>query len=406
MGIEERLIRYCRIDTQSDPYSKTSPSTAKQFALADLLKEELTELGLEDVVRDEYCYVYGHLPSNLDKPCRTVGFIAHMDTAPDYSGTDVKPRIIRNYDGKDIRLNDETVMSVKDFPQLTGFAGKDLMVTDGTTLLGADDKAGITAIMEALVYWQSHPEVKHGPVSVAFTPDEEVGRGTEHFDLERFGADFAYTMDGDAVNVYSDETFNAASAEAEAFGFSIHPGAAKNKMINALNVIQEFHALLPEEMRPEHTEKRDGFYHMTRMNGNTDHAKAEYIIRDHDGVLFEKKKEWMQYCAEILNRKYGKKVLAVTIRDSYKNMKEVLKQYPEVSGIAVQCIRELGLEPVNESIRGGTDGAMLSFMGLPCPNLGTGGGNYHGRYEYCVLQELELAVQLIIKIAEKTALEG
>ncbi len=402
MSAEERLIRYCKVDTTSDPYSDVTPSTQKQFDLANMLVEELHQMGIADACVDEHCYVYAHLKSNTDETCQTVGFVAHMDTAPDYSGTNVNPRVIRDYDGSDIVLQEGVVTRVEDFPYLSTLVGKTLIVTDGNTLLGADDKAGITAIMEALDYWLAHPEVKHGDIAVAFTPDEEIGMGTSHFNVEKFGANFAYTMDGGQISVYSDETFNAAAAVVECNGLSIHPGSAKNHMINALNTAVAFHNMLPEHSRPEHTEGREPFFHLNHLKGDVDHATAEYIIRAHESSDFETMKKAMADAGAYLNALYGKNVIEVKISDTYRNMKEVLKDRPEVSGIAVKALQALGLNPENESIRGGTDGSNLTFMGIPCPNLGTGGQNCHGRYEYCVVEEMEKAAELIVKIAELT----
>ncbi len=406
MSAAERLASYCRIDTQSDPASGTHPSSKKEFDLADVLVKQLKELGLEDAVLDEHCYIYAHLESNLDHETKTVGFIAHMDTAPDFSGTGVNPRIIKDYDGEDIVLKEGVVTKVSDFPYMKTLKGKTLMVTDGNTLLGADDKAGITAIMEALVYWKEHPEAKHGRIAVAFTPDEEIGEGPMFFDVKQLGADLAYTMDGDAVHVMSDETFNAASAEIKAKGFSIHPGEAKDRMINAAAACCDFQASLPEAMTPEHTEGKEGFIHLISFEGNTEEAHMGYILRDHDAGKLEEKKQLMQDLVSYINRKYGEGTLSIEIKDSYHNMKEVLKDHPEVSGIAWKAIEDCGLVPENVPIRGGTDGSQISFMGLPCPNLGTGGGNFHGRYEYCVMEELETAVKVIIRIAELVSQEA
>ncbi|MEE8809358.1 peptidase T, partial [Lactimicrobium sp.] len=351
---------------------------------------------------DDTCYIYAHLESNLDHESPCVGFIAHMDTAPDYSGTGVNPHVIENYDGKDIDLGNGVVTHIADFPEMASLKGKTLVVTDGTTLLGADDKAGVTAIMEALQYLVSHPEVKHGRIAIAFTPDEEVGRGTEHFDVKKFGADFAYTMDGGDISVYSDETFNAASAVVKCTGLSIHPGSAKNKMVNALNVCVDYHNLLPAYERPEHTEGREPFFHLHRMHGDVDYAEAEYLIRAHESSDFETMKKLMKQAADYINDVYQRPVLTVEISDTYHNMKEVLIKHPEVSDIAVASLKDLGLTPVNESIRGGTDGSNLTFMGVSCPNLGNGGGNCHGRYEYCVVEQLEQSSQLIEQIARRT----
>ncbi len=401
MKAEERLIRYACVPTMSDPDSPTSPSSSKQLVLGKMLVEELKELGIEDAYMSEFGYVYGHLASNIDKDVQTVGFVAHMDTSPDFNDEGAKPRIIRNYDGKDIELCPGVVTKIEDFPQMVDLKGKDIMVTDGSTLLGADDKAGITAIMQALEYYHEHPEVKHGPVSISFTPDEEIGRGTEHFDIDAFNADFGYTMDGGEIKYYCDETFNAASAVLTVHGFSIHPGSAKDKMINAQNVAIEFHSLLPAYMRPEHTENRDGFIHLTRMSGSCNDAELEYIIRDHDATKLEDKIKLMERSAKWINELYGEGTVELKIEKAYRNMKEIIAKHPEVSEIAWTALEELGLKPELEPARGGTDGASLSYMGVPCPNLGTGVGNMHGRYEYCCINELEQASELIRIIIRK-----
>ena len=403
MSAEERLIRYCRVDTQSDPKNDgETPSTEKQFDLAKILEQELKELGLENVELDEHCYVYGWLPANTDVKAKTVGFIAHMDTAPDFSGKDVKPRIIENFDGNDIVLNPEVVLKMEDFPQMRNLKGKRLMVTDGNTLLGADDKAGVTCIMEAMAYLHEHPEVKHGRIAVAFTPDEEIGNGPKYFDVKKFGADFAYTMDGGEIAEFSEETFNAASASVAFKGFSIHPGSAKNKMVNAASLACQFQEILPEHMTPEHTEGREGFIHLTEMNGSTEEAHLAYIIRDHDAKKLAEKKQLLIQTASYINIMHGEGSCEITFKDAYHNMYEVLKDVPEVRQIAWKSLEELGIEPHDEPIRGGTDGAELSFRGLPCPNLGNGGGNFHGRYEYCVIEELEQACQLVLNIIKNT----
>ena len=401
MKAEERLIRYACVPTMSDPDSSTSPSSSKQLVLGKMLVEELKELGIDDAYMSEFGYVYGHLPSNIDKDVQTVGFVAHMDTSPDFNDEGVKPRIIRNYDGKDIELCPGVVTKIEDFPQMVDLKGKDIIVTDGSTLLGADDKAGITAIMQALEYYHVNPEVKHGPISIAFTPDEEIGRGTEHFDIDAFHADFGYTMDGGEIKYYCDETFNAASAVLTVHGFSIHPGSAKDKMINAQNVAIEFHSLLPAYMRPEHTENRDGFIHLTRMSGSCNDAELEYIIRDHDASKLEDKIQLMERSAKWINDLYGEGTVELKIERAYRNMKEIISKHPEVSDIAWTALEELGITPETEPARGGTDGANLSYMGLPCPNLGTGAGNMHGRYEYCCINELEQASELIRIIIRK-----
>lgn len=404
MSAVERLIRYCKVDTQSDPTNESvTPSSEKEFDLAKILEKELKELDVKDVTLDEHCYVYGWLPSNIEENVPTVGFIAHMDTAPDYSGTNVKPRIIENFDGNDIVLNETMVTKMEDFPEMKLAKGKTLVVTDGTTLLGADDKAGVTSIMEALAYLKEHPEVKHGKIAIGFTPDEEIGNGPKYFDIEKFGADFAYTMDGGTVREISDETFNAASAIVTFKGFSIHPGSAKDKMINAASIACSYQNLLPQHARPEHTEGRDGFIHLTSMEGCTEEAKLSYIIRDHDLTKLNEKKELMLKTCEYINVLYGKGVCSIEIKDAYHNMKEVLDQHPDALKYAYQAFEQLGITPLHEPVRGGTDGAELSLRGLPCPNLGVGGGNFHGPYEYCVVEELEQAREVVLKIIENIA---
>lgn len=399
MSTEERFLRYCQIDTQSDESSTASPSTMKQKDLAVLLVKEMKEMGIADAHMDEYGYVYGHIAGNT-ADCADVGFIAHMDTAPDYSGTGVKPHIIDKYDGKDIVLADGTVTKVSDFPYLEKCVGKRLIVTDGTTLLGGDDKAGVAAIMEACAWWMQHPETKHGNISIAFTPDEEIGRGTDHFDLDEFHADFAYTMDGGSVNGWCDETFNAASARLSFHGVSIHPGSAKDRMVNALNLAIDFHNALPHYMRPEHTEGRQPFFHLIEMNGTSDQAQSAYIVRAHEKNDFEAMKRMMEDIVCRMNEQIGYKAVELNLTDSYYNMRDVLKDHPEVTKIAAEAIASLGIEPVHESVRGGTDGAMLTYKGLPCPNLGTGDQNCHGRYEYVVVDEMDLAAKLIVRIGE------
>ena len=406
MSAAERLMRYCRFDTQSDPESGTHPSSEKQFQLAKLLVEELMALGLKDSSVDENCYVYAHLESNLDKPCKTVGFIAHMDTAPDFNGSGVNPQVIENYDGGDIVLANGLVTRIKDFPDLKRYAGKSLIVTDGNSLLGADDKAGIAAIMETLSYYQEHPEVKHGPIAVAFTPDEEIGEGSMFFDTGRMKADFAFTVDGDRLDVYSDETFNGDSATVEVTGFAVHPGEAKGKQINAALVAAEYAGLLPDYLTPAHTEGREGFIGLLNIHGELSHATIEYFLRDHDISLLEKYHQIMEETAALLNCRYGENTVKITFHEDYRNMKDVLKDYPEVSLLVEKALRAIGYEPKNVPVRGGTDGSHISFMGLPCPNIGNGGGNFHGPHEYCVIEELEDTSRLIRKIAELTAEEA
>ncbi|NLC96366.1 MAG: peptidase T [Erysipelotrichaceae bacterium] len=401
MELKDRLIKYVKIDTQSDPNSETIPSTKKQFDLAKLLQEELISMGVSDVILDEHCYVYGTIPSNIDKDVFSVGFIAHMDTSPDYSGKDVNPILISNYDGKDIELNSEMTLKVSDFPQFKNYIGNDILVSDGTTLLGADDKAGIAAIMHAAKYLLDNPDIPHGKIKIGFTPDEEIGRGAELFDIKGFGCDFAYTLDGDEVNIIADENFNAASAIVNIYGTSIHPGSSKNKMVNAINLAMEFHSYLPSFKRPEHTEKREGFNHITEIEGDVSNTKLSYIIRNHDKELFMKQIELFKEIEEFMNKKYGSKRVSVEIKENYENMYEILKDKPEVIDFAKLAINDIGLEYKMESIRGGTDGARLTFDGLPCPNLGTGGGNFHGPYEYCNLTQLDQAVKVILNIVRR-----
>ena len=407
MSVKERLLRYVKIDTQSDPdCEEQHPSSRKQFDLAGLLVQELKEIGAADAELDEHCYVYAHLPSNAGGNIPKIGFIAHMDTAPDFSGKDVKPRIIENYDGKDIRLNDERITSVKKFPRMKELAGKTLMVTDGTTLLGADDKAGIACIMDAVEYYFRHPEEKHGDISIAFTPDEEIGQGTACFDLEKFNADFAYTMDGDSVRHYSDETFNAVAAEVKVRGFSIHPGEAKGLMKNAGLIGAEYASRLPAALTPAHTAGREGFIHLSEIRGDVEEASLGYILRDFDEEKIRQYRTLMEQLAAYMNAEYGEGTVAVEFRETYHNMNEVLAEHPEVSRLAERALRSLGYEAERLPIRGGTDGAMLSFRGLPCPNLGTGGNNFHGPHEYCVMEELEdasLLIRTILKLAAEDA---
>lgn len=401
MKIQDRLIQYCRIDTASDPHTKTTPSTPGQWELAKLLVSQMKELGIADAHVDENCVVYGTIEANVEKKCDTVGFIAHMDTSPEYSGANVSPRIIENYDGKDIALSDEVVLRVEDFNEMQRFVGKDLIVTDGTTLLGADDKAGIAEIMTLAQTLHTHPEILHGTIKIAFTPDEEIGEGADHFDVKKFNADYAFTLDGGAPEDYCLETFNAATAIVETTGNSIHPGSAKNVMINAINVATEFHACLPPQQRPEYTEGFEGFNHIHEFNGTTESAQMEYIIRNHDAQLFEQQIALFHDAETFLNKKYGRPVVKVTIIPSYRNMKEILDQHPKIIELMRSSIEELGLTPKSSSARGGTDGSRLTFMGLPCPNLGTGGANCHGRYEVACIQEMETMVRLMLKMIEK-----
>ena len=411
--VVDKFLKYVTIDTQSDEDSTTSPSTEKQKDLARLLVGELKEMGASDVRMDEeYGYVYATIPSTLKeegKEVPVIGFIAHMDTSPAVSGKDVKPRIVENYDGKDIVLNQELniILPVEENPELLEYEGKKLIVTDGTTLLGADDKAGVAEIMTMAQTLLAHPEKEHGTIRIAFTPDEEVGRGVDHFDVEGFQADYAYTVDGGALGELEYENFNAAGARLHVNGYSVHPGSAKNKMLNAILLAQEFQSLLPVFETPAATEGYEGFYHADRMTGTVESAQADYIIRDHSRELFEKKKAYFREAADFLNKKYGKEIFTVEMQDSYYNMKE--KIYPENAHLidtAVKAMEEAGVTPLIAPIRGGTDGSRLSFMGLPCPNLCTGGMNYHGRYEYVCIESMEKCVEIILNIISLYAEHG
>ena len=401
----ERFLRYTKIDTQSQHDAESYPSTAKQLDLARLLEKELRELGMSEVELDQYGYITATLPANIDHDCPVVGFIAHMDTSPDASGENVKARVIENYDGKDIILNEaeNIILSPDIFPDLLKYQGESIVVTDGTTLLGADDKAGIAAIMDAMRHLIANPEIKHGRIRVGFTPDEEVGAGVAYFDVQKFGADFAYTIDGGEKGELEYESFNAASARLKFKGISVHPGTAKGVMRNANLVAMEFQSLMPLFDRPEHTEKREGFIHLTQMSGLTEAAQLDYIIRDHDKTLFEAKKQIVRNAAAYLQSKYGDDVLELEIKDQYFNMGEVLKEHPEVVELARQAYRAESIEPIEIPIRGGTDGSRLSFMGLPTPNVFYGGHNAHGPLEFLSVTGLEKSRDVIVRIAQLVA---
>ena len=397
----ERFLRYVAVDTQSDPESETFPSTAKQLTLLNLLLEEMLVMGLADVEIDPHGYVTGTIPATPgceQKP--VIGFISHVDTSPAMTGVEIKPQFVYDYDGEDIRLNESLTMRVAEFPELSFFKGHTLITTDGTTLLGADDKAGIAEIMTAAEYLMAHPEIPHGTVRIGFTPDEEVGRGVDFFDVENFGANFAYTVDGGFEGELEYENFNAASAKIAVQGRNIHPGYAKDKMINALQVICEINALLPAAQRPEHTEEYDGFYHLVGMNGTVEQATSEYIIRDHSREKFEAKKSYLQSVVNLLEEKYGKGVISLTVKDQYYNMREMVEPHPEVIGRAEKAMRLAGVVPVVRPIRGGTDGSRLSYMGLPCPNLFTGGMNFHGKFEYCSVDTMCRACKTLVHLAK------
>ena len=399
-----RFLRYVSIDTQSDENSGTTPSSEKQLDLLRLLHDELKALGLE-VILDGHGYIMATLPANITKTVPVIGFIAHVDTSPDMSGTGVKSNIIENYDGEDILLNPEQdiILSPSDFPELKDYIGHTLIVTDGTTLLGADDKAGVTEIMTAVEYLVKHPEIMHGTIKIGFTPDEEIGRGVDKFDVKKFGADFAYTMDGGGVGELEYENFNAAGAKVIIQGRNIHPGYAKNKMLNALLLATEFNAMLPVNERPEFTEDYEGFFHLTRIEGTVEKAVIQYIIRDHDKAKFEQKKAFFLQCADFTNKRYGSGVFSPELKDQYYNMKEKVEPVFHIVETARRAMEELGIEPKVVPIRGGTDGARLSYMGLPCPNIFAGGHNFHGKFEYVPLESMEKAVKVILKIVEKYA---
>lgn len=404
MDIVERFLNYVSIDTQSSEETHTTPSTEKQRVFAQYLKEELIREGLQDVELDELGYLYATLPSNTSKQVPTIGFIAHMDTSPDASGTDVKPSIVTHYDGNDIILSKGLVTSVEKFPELLTHKGEDLIVTDGTTLLGADDKAGIAEIVQAMAYLQKHPDIKHGKIRVGFNPDEEIGLGAHHFDVEKFGCEFAYTMDGSEVGEIEFENFNAASARITITGCSVHPGYAKDKMVNAARIATELASMLPIEETPEHTEGYEGFFHLLNISGTVEKAQLSFIIRDHDREFFESRKAEMFDIVEAINEKYGE-VATLELKDQYYNMREKLEDKMYIIDIAKQAIAEAGMIPKIKAIRGGTDGAQLSFKGLPCPNIFAGGLNFHGPHEFCSVQSLEKAMMTVVNICKITEQE-
>ena len=405
MNIVERFLKYVSFDTQSADETGITPSTEKQWALARYLQNELTELGLEDIVLDDNGYLYATLPANTDAAIPTIGFIAHMDTSPDCSGENVQPHIVRNYDGQDIVLDEAAgiVTTTKKFPELLDHVGEDIIVTNGHTLLGADDKAGIAEIVQAIAYLKEHPEIKHGRIRVAFNPDEEIGLGAHKFDVERFGCEWAYTMDGGELGELEFENFNAASARVEITGVSVHPGYAKDKMINAARVATEFAALLPECETPEHTVEYEGFYHLLGMEGSVEYASLTYIIRDHDRQKFEARKAYIQQVADLLTSKYSEGVVKVTLNDQYYNMRQQVEPVMHIIDIATEAMQACGVTPRVRAIRGGTDGAQLSFKGLPCPNIFAGGLNFHGPHEFLPIPSLEKASEVVVKICELTA---
>ena len=400
-NLVSRFLRYVKIDTQSDDtVIDRFPSTEKQLTLCNLLLNELKELGLKDASIDEYGYVMATVPGNTDKTVPVIGFLAHVDTSPDISGKDVKPRIIENYDGKDIKLNPDVSISIKDFPEIVAYKGQTLIVTDGTTLLGADDKAGIAEIMTAVEYMVSNPEFKHGDIRIGFTVDEEIGRGTDYFNVKKFNAEFAYTLDGGEIGELEYENFNAAEAKIKIHGRNIHSGYAKDKMKNAVLIAQEFNSMLPQNERPENTEKREGFYHLVNMVGTVEQVIFQYVIRDHDKNKFEARKQTMLNIAEQLNKKYANNTVKLEITDQYFNMREKIEPVYHIVETAIEAMQASEVKPLIKPIRGGTDGARLSYIGLPCPNIFTGGENFHGKYEYIPVESMIKATEVILKIIE------
>jgi tripeptide aminopeptidase len=407
--IIDRFISYVTVDTESDPNSDTTPSTAKQWDLANQLVEELKQIGLEEVTIDDNAYIMATLPSNVEHEVPVIGFVSHFDTTPDFTGANIKPQIIENYDGGDIILNKELdiVLSPKYFKDLLQYKGQTIITTDGTTLLGADDKAGITEIVTAMEYLIQHPEIKHGKIRIGFTPDEEIGRGAHKFDVAKFGADWAYTMDGSQIGELEYENFNAAGAKVTFKGKSVHPGYAKGKMINSMLIANKFISKLPKEEVPEKTSGYEGFFHVTGLTGSIEETTVQLIIRDHDKKKFEKRKKLVKKIVDGINRKYEKRfggdIATAEIKDQYYNMKEKVEPVFHIVDIAEQAMKDLGIKPLIKPIRGGTDGCQLSYMGLPCPNIFAGGHNFHGKYEYVPVESMQKAVDVIVRIAELTA---
>ena len=398
----DRFIRYAKEYTTSDPNSSTFPSTDRQLVFSDKLVKELKAIGLEDVEKDTKGYVMATLPSNIEKECPVVGFVAHVDTSPDFSGENVKPQIVK-YEGGDLKLNEKVTLSPKQFPDLAKYEGQEIITTDGTTLLGADDKAGVAEIITAMCYLVEHPEIKHGKVRICFTPDEEVGKGADFFDVEKFGAKFAYTLDGGEIGELEYENFNAAMATVNINGLSVHPGSAKDKMINAIEVGNRFLGMLPAHERPEHTEKYEGFFHCVSFQGNVEKSTAVLIVRDHDKGLFEKRKSVITGACNYLNEVYGTGTVELNMVDQYYNMREKVEPVKYIVDLAEEAMHELGISPKIRAIRGGTDGSRLSYMGLPCPNIFAGGHNFHGPYEFVPVNSMIKAVEVVIRICKKVA---
>lgn len=405
MNITERFLKYVSFHTTSDDSTNLTPSTPGQMFFAQYLVEELTAIGLTDITLDKNGYVMATLPANTSKGIPTIGFIAHLDTSPDMSGKNIKPRIVEDYDGNDILLNEEKVivLETSKYPEITKYKGQDIIVTDGTTLLGADDKAGIAEIVTAMEYLIAHPEIKHGKIRIAFTPDEEIGQGAHHFDVEQFGAEWAYTMDGGEIGELEFENFNAAAAKVTFNGLNVHPGYAKHKMKNSIRIAHQFISMLPRHETPEHTEGYEGFYHLMGMEGNVEKTTLNYIIRDHDRDRFERRKKEMQHLVNKINAEFGENTAAVELKDQYYNMREKVEPLMHIVDLAATAMKEVGITPNIKPIRGGTDGSQLSFKGLPCPNIFAGGHNFHGRFEYVPVRSMEKATQVIVTIVKNLA---
>lgn len=405
MNITERFLKYVSFTTTSDENTNMTPSTPGQLVFAKYLVEELTAMNLQDVSLDKNGYIMATLPANTDKEIPTIGFVSHMDTSPDMSAKNVKTRIVENYDGNDILLNDEKliVLETEKYPEILQYKGQDIIVTDGTTLLGADDKAGLAEIVTAMEYLMAHPEIKHGKIRIGFTPDEEIGQGADHFDVQKFGTEWAYTMDGGEIGELEYENFNAASAKVTFKGLNVHPGYAKHKMLNSMRVAQQFVGMLPRWETPEHTEGYEGFYHLINVQGTVEESTLSYIIRDHDRVRFESRKKEMQHLVNKINAEFGPNTATLAIRDQYFNMREKVEPVMHIVDLAFEAMKAVGVTPNVKPIRGGTDGARLSFEGLPCPNIFAGGHNFHGRFEYVPVQSMEKATMVIVKIAELLA---
>jgi tripeptide aminopeptidase len=405
MNITERFLKYVSFTTTSDENTNMTPSTPGQMVFANYLVEELKSIGLQEVELDKNGYVMATLPANTDKQIPTIGFISHIDTSPDMSGKNVKPRIVTNYDGNDILLNEEKaiVFETDKYPEILQYKGQDIVVTDGTTLLGADDKAGVTEIVSAMEYLIAHPEIKHGKIRVGFTPDEEIGQGADHFDVPKFGAEWAYTMDGGEIGELEYENFNAASAKVTFKGTNVHPGYARHKMLNSMRVAHQFATMIPRYDTPEHTEGYEGFFHLTNMEGTVEKSSLSYIIRDHDRDRFERRKKEFAHLVNKINAEFGENTATLELHDQYYNMREKIEPVMHIIDLAFAAMTEVGVTPNVKPIRGGTDGSRLSYMGLPCPNIFAGGHNFHGRFEFVPVQSMEKAMQVIVKIVEKVA---